>query len=449
MLKTIAKKFFIDEKANCAEAVYRAAAQCYHFTTGKEDIAMVRGFGGGMGCGSTCGALAGALSALGRLYDGEKTTLTQTELSAKLVAAFSEVTGDTNCSVLKEKYFEEGQRCLKTVEIACDALEAVAAESGFGEITTTTLSAEDIKAAKGMGFLHNKGTNAFNCRVITRNGRISSVENACIAEAAKRFGNGNLAFTTRLTVEIQGVPFENIEPIRKFLATVGLETGGTGSKVRPVVACKGTTCQYGLCDTFDLSEKLHYIFYKGYRNVSLPHKFKIAVGGCPNNCVKPDLNDIGIIGQRQPILDADICRGCGKCAVEKGCPIGASQVVDGKLTIDRDICNNCGRCIAMCPFEALSGPSNGFKIVIGGRWGKKIAIGQALNHLFTTEEEVIATVEKAILLFREQGVPGERFSDTITRIGFEQVEAQLLADDLLARKDAIINEMNVVGGATC
>ena len=34
--------------------------------------------------------------------------------------------------------------------------------------------------------------------------------------------------------------------------------------------------------------------------VKLPHKFKIAVGGCPNNCVKPNLNDLGIIGQRVP-----------------------------------------------------------------------------------------------------------------------------------------------------
>jgi sulfite reductase beta subunit-like hemoprotein len=26
-------------------------------------------------------------------------------------------------------------------------------------------------------------------------------------------------------------------------------------------------------------------------NEVLLHKFKIALGGCPNNCVKPDLND--------------------------------------------------------------------------------------------------------------------------------------------------------------
>ena len=40
-----------------------------------------------------------------------------------------------------------------------------------------------------------------------------------------------------------------------FIQEAGLDTGGTGSKVRPVVSCKGTTCQYGLIDTFALSEE--------------------------------------------------------------------------------------------------------------------------------------------------------------------------------------------------
>jgi len=34
--------------------------------------------------------------------------------------------------------------------------------------------------------------------------------------------------TSRLTLEIQKVPFDNIEPLRAFLAEHGLETGGTG-----------------------------------------------------------------------------------------------------------------------------------------------------------------------------------------------------------------------------
>ena len=59
-------------------------------------------------------------------------------------------------------------------------------------------------------------------------------------------------------------------------------------------------------------------------------------------------------------------------------------------------------------------------------------------------------VEKTILLFREQGQTGERFADTIERIGFENVEAQLLSDDILTRKQEILDaKLHLVGGATC
>ena len=150
-----------------------------------------------------------------------------------------------------------------------------------------TVPPEEITRVKGLGFLRDKNTpDCFNGRVITRNGKITADEMRAITEAAERFGNGQVAMTTRLTIEIQHIPFDNIEPLREFLAQHGLETGGTGSKVRPVVSCKGTTCQYGLIDTFALSEEIHERFYHGYNDVKLPHKFKIAVGGCPNNCVK-------------------------------------------------------------------------------------------------------------------------------------------------------------------
>ncbi len=35
-------------------------------------------------------------------------------------------------------------------------------------------------------------------------------------------------------------------------------------------------------------------------------------------------------------------------------------------------------------------------------------------------------IEKAITLFRDQGQQGERFADTVERLGFEEVEKQLL-----------------------
>lgn len=311
---------------------------------------------------------------------------------------------------------------------------------------TGTLPPEEIKRVKALGCLQDKRyPDVFNVRVITRNGKITAQEHRTIAEAAEKFGSGAVTMTTRLTLEIQGVKHENIQPLIDFLNEHGLTTGGTGSLVRPVVSCKGTTCQYGLCDTYGLSEKLHEKFYVGYHGVTLPHKFKIAVGGCPNNCVKPDLNDLGIIGQRVPMVDFSKCRGCKKCQVELSCPIKVAHVENGKIQIDPTACNNCGRCKSKCLFDAIE-YREGFRICIGGRWGKKTAHGVSLTKIFTSEEEVMDVVEKAILLFRDEGLTGERFADTVARLGFQYVNDKLLSDSI--DKEAVLKK-TVKGGATC
>mgnify|MGYP000137483499 CR=1 FL=1 len=79
-----------------------------------------------------------------------------------------------------------------------------------------------------------------------------------------------------------------------------------------------------------------------------------------------------------------------------------------------------------CPFGAVPEYQNGYKIYIGGRWGKRISHGQALTRIFTEEEEVMAVIEKAILLFKDEGIAGERFADTVKRLGFEYVNEKLI-----------------------
>ena len=304
------------------------------------------------------------------------------------------------------------------------AFETLGLEPKSGKLTN-----EQITKVKGLGCLRDKRfDDVFNVRVITRNGKITTDEQRIIAEAADLFGSSEVAMTTRLTIEIQGVPYENIPSLILFLKEHGLETGGTGAKVRPVVSCKGTTCVFGLIDTFALSEKIHEKFYMGYHEVALPHKFKIAVGGCPNNCAKPDLNDIGIIGQRIFTPDYEKCRGCKKCVIMAGCPMKAPTVVEGKVSIDLDKCNKCGRCYKKCPFGAFENAESGYKVCIGGRWGKKTARGRALSKIFTSDEEVLQVVERAIVLFRDEGIKGERFADTIERLGFDYVEKKLIGE---------------------
>ena len=180
--------------------------------------------------------------------------------------------------------------------------------------------------------------------------------------------------------------------------------------------------------------------------MSLPHKFKLAVGGCPNNCVKPNLNDLGIIGQRIPEPDLSQCRGCKVCQIEKVCPIHVATLKDGKLSIDPNTCNHCGRCVNKCPFGAVSESTYGYKIYIGGRWGKRVAEGRPLSKIFTSEAEVLEIVEKAILFFRDEGISGERFADTINRLGFDYVEDKLLNGKL--DKEAVMQK-TVIGGASC
>ena len=288
------------------------------------------------------------------------------------------------------------------------------------------LTPEDIKRVKGLGCLQDKRYNdVFNVRVVISNGKLNVAEQKAIATAAEEYGNGEIAMTSHQNIEILGVRYRNIEPLIRFLNNRGLETGGTGPLVRPVVSCKGTTCQYGLIDTFALSEKIHERFYKGYHTTPLPHKFKIGIGVCPNNFVKPDINDLGIVGQMVPTFDSDNCNQCKKCQIASSCPMKAATYV-GVFKYDKNECNNCGRCKDKCPFGVGVSYVNGYKMYIGGRWGKKFNNGTPLSKIFTSEQELLDTIERIILFYRDEGIAGERFADTIARLGFEYVESKIL-----------------------
>lgn len=442
-----AVSYYLEQDKGCGVAILRAASDHYALGLSEEACALFEGFRTGMGCGSTCGSLTGAMGVLSAMFANRADFK---DLCGRFVARFTEHFGCTDCEMLAAKYKTADTRCAEVVRQTAQLLGQFVEETVGKKETVhskgTVLDSADIKRVKGLGCLQDKRySDVFNVRVITRNGRITTDEHRAIAEAADRFGSGCVAMTTRLTMEIQGVQYEQIQPLISFLKGHGLDTGGTGSLIRPVVSCKGTTCQYGLIDTYALSEEIHNRFYLGFRGVTLPHKFKIAVGGCPNNCVKPELNDLGIIGQKVPVVDLEKCRGCKKCQVAESCPIQIAKIADGKVSIDPAQCNNCGRCDGKCPFGAV-GYTNGYRICVGGRWGKRVAHGVPLDKIFTSREEVLDMVENVILFYRNEGISGERLSDTIARLGFDYVQKKLLDNQI--DKAAILTK-DVKGGASC
>ncbi len=298
-----------------------------------------------------------------------------------------------------------------------------------------SLTKERILELKGKGFLLNRGTECFSGRLVPRGTVFSSADLRTISEIAELFGSGKVAFTSRQCCEIIGIHSDKIEAAIEYASERGLAFGGTGAKIRPVTACKGTTCVYGNCDTQAIATYLYDNYYIGWKKVKLPHKFKIGVGGCPNSCMKPSLNDFGIEGHKLPKVDKDKCRNCKLCLVESSCPSRAAKVTDGKICIDKDKCLACGVCASKCPFSAIEGQADTvYKIFVGGTWGKSARMGTPLSR-YVSEDEIYPILEKSMLWFKKYGLDKERFGKTIDRVGFDRFEEEIFSDNLLGKSE--------------
>ena len=300
------------------------------------------------------------------------------------------------------------------------------------------LTKEQILSVKGRGFLRNRGTECFSGRLVTVAGQFTPDELRTVADCAEKFGSGKVVFTSRCNAEIVGIPFDKIPEAEKFVEANGLYFGGTGAKVRPITACKGTTCVFGNIDTQGLAKVLYDKFYIGMSDVKLPHKFKIGVGGCPNSCMKQSLNDVGIEGCRVINVDESRCFGCKICAVAAHCPSKAVYFENGKAHLDESKCRSCGVCVGKCPFGAFPEEAESLcRVFVGGTWGKTQRNGTLLSSLYSVED-VPVVVEKVLLWYKENGYAKERLGAAIDRIGVDVLEAAIATDDLLVRRAEIL-----------
>ena len=90
-----------------------------------------------------------------------------------------------------------------------------------------TPTPQEIMRVKALGFLHNRGTDTFSARAVNKNGTLTAQQLKSLAECAEKYGNGQVAITSRLQVEMPGIHLEDVEAVRQFAVDAGLVIGGT------------------------------------------------------------------------------------------------------------------------------------------------------------------------------------------------------------------------------
>ena len=279
----------------------------------------------------------------------------------------------------------------------------------------------DYKELKKGGFMKQVQQDRFSLRLRVVGGLLTAEKLKKVYEVAEQYGHGYIHMTSRQSIEIPFIALSDIEAVKASLAEAGLQPGACGPRVRTITACQGAAiCSHGLIDTAVLAQEFDARYYAR----ELPHKFKLGITGCRNNCLKAEENDLGVKGGMQVSWQQDNCTYCGLC--EAVCPVQAIRVDQEKQTLAfaGPECIYCGKCAKACPADAWQGES-GFLIYFGGLFGNRIAIGEQLIPRLFAEAELHKIVETTLAFFKQHGKAGERFGKTLDRVGREALQRQL------------------------
>ena len=271
-----------------------------------------------------------------------------------------------------------------------------------------------------IGMIEHRQEGLFALRLHVVAGDLSSPQLKKIADVAERYGRGQVHLTTRQGVEIPFVQKMYLDSATAELESSGIAMGATGRRVRIVAGCPGNaTCKKGIIDTKETARRLD----EQYFGREMPHKFKISVSGCRNNCAKVAENDIGIMGGVEPRWQKSECFNCGACVY--ACPVAAISVVEDAYVVDREKCINCGSCTSDCPNAAWTPARRGYTLWIGGTAGKWPRPATKVPGLIIGKEELFATVDRVVSYYGANGRTQERFGRTLDRIGLESALAEI------------------------
>jgi nitrite reductase (NADH) large subunit len=114
-----------------------------------------------------------------------------------------------------------------------------------------------------------------------------------IADAADKYNVPTVKVTGGQRIDLLGIEKEDLPGIWYDLNSAGMVSGQAYAKgLRTVKTCVGSDhCRFGTQDSTGLGIKLEKEMWGAWS----PHKFKLAVSGCPRNCAEATCKDLGIV----------------------------------------------------------------------------------------------------------------------------------------------------------
>ena len=167
-------------------------------------------------------------------------------------------------------------------------------------------------------------------------------------------------------IDLFGIKKEDLPAMWKDLTDAGFVSGHAYAKgLRTVKTCIGSTwCRFGTQDSSGLGVKLEELTWGSW----MPHKFKMAVSGCPRNCAEATIKDFGVV------------------------------------------------CV-----------DSGYELHIGGNGGIKVRVTDLLCKV-STEAEVLEYSGAFVQLYREDAHYLERTAPWVERVGLEKIKKLVVED---------------------
>ncbi|HIJ33436.1 MAG TPA: NAD(P)/FAD-dependent oxidoreductase [Gammaproteobacteria bacterium] len=193
-----------------------------------------------------------------------------------------------------------------------------------------------------------------------------------IADVADKFKVPEVKVTGGQRIDLFGIQKEDLPALWSDLNEAGFVSGHAyGKAMRTVKTCVGSQwCRFGTQDSTGLGVKLEQLTWGSW----MPHKFKLAVSGCPRNCAEATIKDFGVV------------------------------------------------CV-----------DSGYELHIGGNGGIKVRVTDLLTKV-DSEEEVMEYCAAFTQFYREDAYYLERTAPWVERVGLHLIKEKVVENETLRKE---------------